>query len=793
MYEQTSRVLKAVLIYSFFSATMPIVNKLAVAGLGLPSAVTSIQLVFSALVCVALRKARLAPVDALVWSKVKPYLIYVLLFTICLYSSIRAVANANIETIIVFRSTAPIFVAALEWAFLGRALPSARSGGALLLITLGSFLYVRTDAQFGALGFGAYGWASIYLFFIGIQMAYGKVILNDVHMETMWGPVYYTNLLGIIPSIALGVTQGEFSDPATLAHFAHGLGDAKLISSLFLSMLIGVGISWAGFNCRSLLSATSYTVVGVMNKVITVLIGQVAFESHAAWQGIGALMICVLGGTIYRQAPKRAEGVGVLEELRLKMPKLLHRAPHVIFVSLFFYSGVSAVHIYTRLASVTITADQSASLVVAVPPQVADGPLPAAGSLRGAAAGATTAAIYREVSVAPSAAAAPAAALRPAPRLTAAPQPLSPPPSLRPAVEMLTVNAACGASFAVFEYLDLVGGDVGSARVTADPESCCSRCMATSACDSWTWLANPERTEFNCYLKGLHLQTRYTSAAGLPIGRPKRLHFGRIVSGVSQSAGGGGGALVGPNLLDALGVPRPTASRLFDPTGQRSLIASCTTVPSRLPQLHHAVQSICEQNMRPDKVVVAVPLESQSLRSLTSYAETMPSELRALREGGCPIVFIRGDDFGPATKLIPALLLAARDDDLIVTFDDDNWYSPELLSSLVSHEAAYPNAVLAHSGYTLKGSPWRHPNFAYVRGNDLRHNIPAPVHIIAGFLGVMYKRRFFGSSDDRSASAAAAKGAARPHASGVHDASAAAVRATRNLIDGLLPVRRPRP
>jgi len=250
---------------------------------------------------------------------------------------------------------------------------------------------------------------------------------------------------------------------------------------------------------------------------------------------------------------------------------------------------------------------------------------------------------------------------------------------------------------------------------------------------------------------------------------------------------------VGPNLLDALGVPRPTASRLFDPTGQRSLIASCTTVPSRLPQLHHAVQSICEQNMRPDKVVVAVPLESQSLRSLSSYAETMPSELRALREGGCPIVFIRGDDFGPATKLIPALLLAARDDDLIVTFDDDNWYSPELLSSLVSHEAAYPNAVLAHSGYTLKGSPWRHPNFAYVRGNDLRHNIPAPVHIIAGFLGVMYKRRFFGSSDDRSASAAAAKGAARPHASGVHDASAAAVRATRNLIDGLLPVRRPRP
>lgn len=295
---------------------MPIVNKMTVAGLGLPSAVASIQLIACTLVCVAIRAARLAPVDKLVWRKVKPYLIYVMLFIICLYSSIRAVEHANIETIIVFRSTAPLFVAALEWIFLGRALPRARSAGALLLIFLGSFLYVGTDAEFGRLGFGAYGWVTIYLFFICIQMAYGKLLLDDVQMDTLWGPVYYTNLLGIVPSMALGWTQGEFSDRAALAHFVSGLADPKLLASLSLSMVIGVGISWAGFNCRSLLSATSYTVVGVMNKVITVLIGQAVFESHAAWQGIMALMICVVGGSIYRQAPKRSVGVSIMDELK---------------------------------------------------------------------------------------------------------------------------------------------------------------------------------------------------------------------------------------------------------------------------------------------------------------------------------------------------------------------------------------------------------------------------------------------------------------------------------------------
>ena len=38
-----------------------------------------------------------------------------------------------------------------------------------------------------------------------------------------------------------------------------------------LSCVVGVCISWAGFWCQSLITATAYTVVGVMNKMLTVL------------------------------------------------------------------------------------------------------------------------------------------------------------------------------------------------------------------------------------------------------------------------------------------------------------------------------------------------------------------------------------------------------------------------------------------------------------------------------------------------------------------------------------------
>ena len=37
-----------------------------------------------------------------------------------------------------------------------------------------------------------------------------------------------------------------------------------------LSCVVGVCISWAGFWCQSLITATAYTVVGVMNKMLTV-------------------------------------------------------------------------------------------------------------------------------------------------------------------------------------------------------------------------------------------------------------------------------------------------------------------------------------------------------------------------------------------------------------------------------------------------------------------------------------------------------------------------------------------
>ena len=54
-----------------------------------------------------------------------------------------------------------------------------------------------------------------------------------------------------------------------------------------------------------MVSATTYTLVGVVNKFITVLLSVLFLDKHASNLGIAALLFCLLSGTLYQQADKR--------------------------------------------------------------------------------------------------------------------------------------------------------------------------------------------------------------------------------------------------------------------------------------------------------------------------------------------------------------------------------------------------------------------------------------------------------------------------------------------------------
>lgn len=56
-----------------------------------------------------------------------------------------------------------------------------------------------------------------------------------------------------------------------------------------------------------MVSATTFTLVGVVNKFLTVLLNVVVWDKHSSPVGVVAVCTCLLAGAFYQQAPRRDE------------------------------------------------------------------------------------------------------------------------------------------------------------------------------------------------------------------------------------------------------------------------------------------------------------------------------------------------------------------------------------------------------------------------------------------------------------------------------------------------------
>lgn len=76
-----------------------------------------------------------------------------------IFTNIKTLQYANVETFIVFRSSTPLFVSVADYLFLGRELPSSRSWMSLVGLLIGSIIYVQTDSHFHVSG---YYWVCVW-------------------------------------------------------------------------------------------------------------------------------------------------------------------------------------------------------------------------------------------------------------------------------------------------------------------------------------------------------------------------------------------------------------------------------------------------------------------------------------------------------------------------------------------------------------------------------------------------------------------------------------------------------
>lgn len=227
----------------------------------------------------------------------KLYAVYVTCFVLGVYANMRALERSNVDTVIMFRSCTPLAVSFLDFAFMGRQLPGPRNLVALLGLVAGSIMFVNFDTEFQMEGAAAYFWVLMYFVCIVVEMTIGKAISHQANLS-LAGAVLYTNGLSLLPMLCIALSAGE--NPSSFRIKSH-YGAVLLL----LSSIIGCALGFVGWWCRSLLSATSYTVVGVANKFVTISLNAIVWKKHATLEGTMAVLFCILTSTLYRQSPLR--------------------------------------------------------------------------------------------------------------------------------------------------------------------------------------------------------------------------------------------------------------------------------------------------------------------------------------------------------------------------------------------------------------------------------------------------------------------------------------------------------
>ena len=137
--------------------------------------------------------------------------------------------------------------------------------------------------------------------------------------------------------------------------------------------------------------------------------------------------------------------------------------------------------------------------------------------------------------------------------------------------------------------------------------------------------------------------------------------------------------------------PLPEGSRLsqgpLPAGGAGEVVVSLTTYPGRVYDVHFAVHSLLSQTMLPDRLVLWLSEDEFPRRE-----GDLPEALLSLRRRGLEIRFVSGNARA-YKKLLPAL--AAFPDAVVVTADDDIYYPPDWLKTLLAARARRHDAIWA--------------------------------------------------------------------------------------------------
>ncbi len=142
--------------------------------------------------------------------------------------------------------------------------------------------------------------------------------------------------------------------------------------------------------------------------------------------------------------------------------------------------------------------------------------------------------------------------------------------------------------------------------------------------------------------------------------------------------------------------PNITSSGISRIKRNPKIIASFTSIPKRIHSAAKVAAALLAQNFKPDMLVLWLSSEE-----FAGGESSLPGELLRLRKYGLDIRWC--PNFLSYKKLVPSLL--EFPDDIIITFDDDIYYAPDVVENLYNSFKKYPDAIHCYRTHRISVGP----------------------------------------------------------------------------------------
>lgn len=133
--------------------------------------------------------------------------------------------------------------------------------------------------------------------------------------------------------------------------------------------------------------------------------------------------------------------------------------------------------------------------------------------------------------------------------------------------------------------------------------------------------------------------------------------------------------------------PEVNTSGINVPMREVPVIVSLTSFPERINTVIKTIKTLLTQTMKPDMVILWLAPEQ-----FPNGEKDLPNELLKLKEYGLTIDWYR--DIRSYKKIIPTL--KKYPDAVIITTDDDIYYTPDTVESLYESYLKHPDEIQAH-------------------------------------------------------------------------------------------------